>query len=163
MLRDNLLNSNDSELLKQCRVETYRASGPGGQHRNTTDSAVRITITLNNEHISAYAISSRSQHQNKKEALKKLRLEIALSIRKENAEPWSDSWSIGKNDKRYPFFIAAILDAFSSAQWKISLAAKKLTVSTGKLNKILASNSNLMKKVNQERTKLNLKPLILSK
>lgn len=32
----------DLELLKQCEIDTYRASGPGGQHRNKTESAVRL-------------------------------------------------------------------------------------------------------------------------
>ncbi len=161
MLRNKLLNSDDTKLLNQCRIESFRASGPGGQHRNTTDTAVRIT--LNNSNISTYATTHRSQHQNKKEALKKLRLEIALCIRDENAPSWSDTWSIGKKDKRYPFFIATILDAFLAAEWKISVAAIILNISTGKLNKILSSNSHLMKKINQERTKLNLNPLSVSK
>ena len=36
------LDFNDAQLLAECAVHTYRARGPGGQHRNKTSSAVRL-------------------------------------------------------------------------------------------------------------------------
>ena len=61
----------DEALLKACEVEYFIASGPGGQHRNTTASGVRLTH-LPTE-LSVTATERRSQAQNKGVALDRLR------------------------------------------------------------------------------------------
>ena len=61
----------DDALLAECRVETFRAGGPGGQHQNTTDSGVRLTHLPTG--ITVTARESRSQHRNRKLALGRLR------------------------------------------------------------------------------------------
>src|ERR1043165_1339829 len=70
---------NDEQLLAQCEVDTYRASGPGGQKRNKTSSAVRIRHLPSG--LLVIAEESRSQHENRAKALKRLRQAFALKLR----------------------------------------------------------------------------------
>lgn len=69
------LPESDEDLLRECEVDTFRASGPGGQHVNKTETAVRL------RHLPSGVVvtcrESRSQHRNKATCLRKLREEVA--------------------------------------------------------------------------------------
>src|SRR6266850_1533400 len=81
MMRAAWTSLTDPQLLAQCAVDTYRASGPGGQKRNKTSSAVRIRHPPSG--LLVIAEESRSQHENRAKALKRLRQAFYLKLRDE--------------------------------------------------------------------------------
>ena len=76
-----ILPDDDDDLLKQCEVSSFRSSGKGGQHVNTTDSAVRVKHLPSG--ITVTCQETRSQHTNKFRCLGKIR-EL---VKKRNHKP----------------------------------------------------------------------------
>ncbi len=160
----------DKGLIAQCDVDCYRASGPGGQKRNKTSSAVRLRHRPTA--LAALANEDRSQHVNKARALRRLRLVIAMGLRTdldlagyEPGELLSTSISsagtlnMGRKDERYPAAISELLDLLAATDARVSDTADRLGVTTANLIKFLQKDPKLWKHVNQMRTAAGRKPL----
>jgi peptide chain release factor len=83
---------------KDVSYKTCRASGPGGQHVNKTETAVRATHDPSG--ISVVASNERSQLQNKKEALERLRCKVLAWQMEKNVDAAKDQWLQHTNLKR---------------------------------------------------------------
>ena len=70
-----ILPALDDDLLRQCEIETFRSSGPGGQHVNKTESAVRLRHLPSGVVVTSQ--QERSQHRNKALCLQRLRKKVA--------------------------------------------------------------------------------------
>jgi hypothetical protein len=149
--RQRLLTMSAEELLRQCRVDVFRGTGPGGQKRNRTSSAVRITHTRSG--VCAACDETRSQHANRLLALRKLRGEIALRCRCVPAPTYVGPWAPGAKSADYPGWLAAVLDQLEQHQYRLAEAATALGVSTGRLVRDLASDTALWQAVNAGRTR----------
>lgn len=167
---NDYLNLDDRVLLTHCQVDTYRASGPGGQKRNKTDSAVRIRLAALD--LMVTAAESRSQHENKARALRRLRAKIALQRRRpvdvEGYRPTAllagcltrrSQLVVGRRDERYEPVVAEVLDLITACGGRISTAAEKLGITTGALSTFLRRDVKLLACVNDLRRGAGLRPI----
>ncbi len=158
----------EATLLSQCDVDTYRASGPGGQKRNKTESAVRLRHRPSG--FSVIAEESRSQHENRARALRRLRQLLALRQRQPVADEGVPETvkacidkrgrlDVGRRDARYLPAAAAALDVLVVLNGGLADTAKRLGITTGNLSNFLTGDDDLMLEANRIRSGLGLRPL----
>lgn len=157
-MRNEWLTASDDQLVRDCRLDFHKASGNGGQKVNKTSSAVRLTHAPSGVTVSS--AESRSQHENRRYALKALRMKIALSIR-DGADP---EFRIGDpvtsmHNSAYPLFAAKLLDTFLAHNCDLKETAMMLDVSATKLAKILHRDPALWIEANNLRKTRALPPL----
>lgn len=172
----NWLSLSDDELLAQCRLERFRASGPGGQHRNKTDSAVRLTHEPTG--VVGFASERRSQHQNRTVALVRLRRGIALEVRSrlpldmyhppptlQRILPQSvqaerpRKQRVGPKHREFWTGVGPLLDLFDAVGASTADCASLLGCSSNQLTKLFASESHLWAAANAIRQRHGLNPL----
>lgn len=156
--RNAWLRLTDAELLRQCRQERYKASGPGGQRRNKVETAIRLRHAPSG--LAAQAEESRSLAENRTRALRRLRERIALSCRApfDLADPdlppellaqigTDRTLAMNPRNPRYPIAVATVLDALAAAGGSYASAASALGVSTSQLLRFLQADRELWRAV----------------
>lgn len=165
----------DDALLTQCDIDTYRASGPGGQKRNKTSSAVRVRHRPTG--LIVIAEESRSQHENRAKGLQRLRQALFLELRdtlptdKLVAGGMADASELmavrgrdgrldaGRKDPAFWPAAGIVLDVLAALDARVAEAAECLGISTANLIDFLRESPKLWQQANWWRAHFGQKPL----
>ena len=175
MARSQWTPLTDEQLLAQCEVDTYRASGPGGQKRNKTSSAVRLRHLPSG--MLVIAEESRSQYENKARALRRIRQALYLKLRDalaaEDVTPeclaahpefgpardGEGKLHLGVKDPRFWPAVGVALDVLLFHEGRLSEAAAALGTTTANLGDFLRSDEKVWEQANLMRIQFGHKPL----
>jgi len=160
----------DDDLWRQCRWEAFRGSGPGGQKRNKTSSAVRVVHEPTG--LASVASESRSQSENRNRAFRRLRKSLAMEIRlpvdvDAYAPPTWFGELLGSRGRidlspKHERFLATAgmaLDVLAATKGSVADAARLLGVSTGNFVSLLECDVVLWDHANHIRIASGLKTL----
>jgi hypothetical protein len=151
------------DLLKHVTETRTKRSGPGGQHRNKTQTAVVLVHEPTG--ISAEASERRSQNENRQVALKRLRLKLAIEHREPAGIQASELWRsrvrgrqlvISASHPDFPALLAEALDRLHAEHWQVAPAAHKLAISTSQLLGLFKKAPAAWAAVNKQRQSVGL-------
>jgi hypothetical protein len=167
--RNATLALDDARLLTQCRVEVRRTGGPGGQKRNKTGTAVRLTHHATG--LVSTASESRSLRDNRIHAVRRLRWKLACQSR-EPIDPltfrtpsWLQSYvrlgslRMNPGNPRHPFAVALVLDVLAACRGDPKHAALTLGIGLRSLVRFLADPPELRRATTQLRARWTLPAL----
>ena len=151
MTRDEILSLSEEELTEIVEFDFFKRSGNGGQKRNKTSSAVRVT--LKELAISAEDCTERSQKLNRSKALQKLRRKIAMTVRQEISDEIITI--VAPSNDRYPLFLARLIDLLSSVNYSFKECGLKLNLSSSQVEKLLRRDASLWQFIQSKRQNEN--------
>ncbi len=157
---DHPAAGSSEQLLAQCDVRRLRRSGPGGQHRNKVETAVSLRHLPSG--VRAEASERRSQVQNQAVALFRLRVNLALEVRRpcgpeHAASPlWQSrcggrSLKVSASHDDFPTLLAEALDALAAADADAKQAASVLGCTPSQLVRLLKLDPRALALVNRWR------------
>jgi hypothetical protein len=154
------------DLLLHCDETRTRRGGPGGQHRNKVETAVVLVHRPTG--LSAEGSERRSQGENRRVALWRLRLALALSHRETATAGPSPLWKsrvrgrqlvIAADHDDYPTLVAEALDRLKTVGFEMRPAADALGVSMSQLTKLFRKVPAAWVAVNLLRGEAGIPPL----
>jgi hypothetical protein len=161
----------DELLARQCRWDAFRGPGPGGQKRNKTSSAVRVTHEPTG--ISATAAEMRSQAGNRTLAWDRLRLALVIELRRPVSvlNEWvAPEWfeqvrrrervALARKDPRFRQTVGLVLDVLHAQGYSVSDAAGVLGLTTSTLVEFLFLDDTVRQAVNRHRQVQGLRALV---
>ncbi len=168
----------DNEFERDCRLETLRRSGPGGQNRNKVETGVRIY------HIPSGCVGEaterRYQGENRKQALFRLRMELALRLRApirvqvddqgvaiglETSLHWFTRRGgdkrilVSKESLDYPTLVADFFDVYAAVGEDLPTAARLLQTTPSQIVRFLNKIPAVLNLLNEQREKKGLRRL----
>ena len=166
---ENYLELDDAALLAQSDVQIYKSSGPGGQHRNKVSSAVRVRHKATG--VAAHGDESRSQHDNKRMAVRRLRMNMACRLRRPvdrgsavpslvgecifiprgKGQTPQPRLKIGRRDQRFWAVVAYLLDVLEEFDGRLSEAAEHVGITTSNFADTLQCERHLLAAAQQIR------------
>lgn len=155
-------------LLADCDVRFTRRSGPGGQNRNKVETAAILTHRPTG--LTAEANERRSQAENRKAALFRLRIELALGVRHGTDIPvvpstlWRSRLRGGRivvspEHDDFPALLAEACDAVAASGMDVKAAAGRLGCSTTQLVRLLKEEPRALAWLNEARKQRGLPPM----
>lgn len=163
----------EDELLEACKFTFSRASGPGGQNRNKVETMVTVEHLPSG--ISASANERRTQGENRRVAILRLRCKLAIEAPNEplveamKQTNWtSATWEtycrkgriqISDTNDSFPIILAEAIAALEIADWETQLAAQRFATSSSQLIKLLAMFPPALARLNSIRSSRGKHPL----
>jgi hypothetical protein len=156
----------ETDLLAQCKWTFSRASGPGGQNRNKVETSAHIEHTPSG--ILAHASERRSQNENRRVALQRLRCKLAIELRMQSVQMNLSVWNTYCRDGRinisdgnddWPRVLASVMESLNANEWDVAVVAELLGTSTSQLVKLLKKEAGALAMLNTHRASRNLRPL----
>lgn len=163
MHRNDWIAASDEILLRSCHEDFYRASGPGGQKRNKTESAVRLRHPATE--LMVVATESRSRQENRERALRRIREAIALRVRQpiDGGDlpeilrvAASGGLRVSKKSPDFLMLAALLLDLVDADRGKVSESADRLGLATSAIVRFLKTTPELWEATQQLRDKHGL-------